>query len=345
MVCSPRMAETLLRLWLVFALLGAAPLSHAQSAAPSSLPITIGLASQCSCFLTVYVADAQGFFKAQGLDAKVITFGSGGQSMAALASGDAQIVGGAGVRGVTSRVQGLDTIAVFAQTDGFYLQLMAVSPGIKSIQDLRDKTVTVRPGALSDQFLRFLLKREGLTDSVKIVGTATEQSELALVQSKAVDAAMTNEPNATLYLEKRLAMPVINFQDPAEMKARGLGDLVPSHTLDYIARESWLAKPGSDEAARRFVRAMRQAMEMIRKDPEIAVKTWNALGSGFASDQPKIIGDSVRTTIKIFSRDGCLTKVGIENIQKVSMATGELKEALPFDRLATNKYFPAGACN
>jgi hypothetical protein len=92
------------------------------------------------------------------------------------------------------------------------------------------------------------------------------------------------------------------------------------------------------------VAAMQQAMELIRKDPEVAVKTWNALGSGFAMDEPKIIGDSVRTTIRIFSRNGCLTKTGMENIQKVSMAGGEIKEVLPFDKLATNKYFPPGAC-
>jgi NitT/TauT family transport system substrate-binding protein len=327
-------------------LLGAPPVTAQTLSAPNKpIPLSIGVASLCSCWLTVYVADAQGFFKQQGLDAKVTTFGGGSQSMAALASGDIQIVGGAGVRGVTARLQGLDTLAIFAQTDGFYLQLMAVSKGISTIESLRGKTVTVRPGALSDQFLRFLLKRDGLTDTVKIVGTPTEQAELALVQSRAVDAAMTNEPNATLYVARNLATPIINFNNLDELKAQGLSDLVPSHTLTYLARESWLDRPGSADAARRFVAAMQQAMELIRKDPEVAVKTWNALGSGFAMDEPKIIGDSVRTTIRIFSRNGCLTKSGMENIQKVSMAGGEIKEVLPFDKLATNKYFPPGACH
>jgi NitT/TauT family transport system substrate-binding protein len=332
---------------LLFFLAGATPAVQAQTSPKPSqpIPLKIGLSSQCSCWLTVHVADAEGLFKEQGLDATVITFGGGNQSMAALASGDIQITGGAGVRGVTARLQGLDTVALFAQTDGFYLQLMAVTAGISKLQDLRGKTVTVKPGALSDQFLRFLLLRDGLTDSVKIVGTPTEQGELALVQSRAVDAVMTNEPNATLYAAKKMAKVVTNFNNIDELKAQGLGDLVPSHTLTYIARESWLSKPGSDEAARRFVAAMRKAMELIRKDPEIAVKTWNALGSGFAVDDPKIIGDSVRTIVRIFSQNGCLTKIGMENIQKVSASTGELKQTLPFEKLATNKYFPAGVCN
>jgi ABC-type nitrate/sulfonate/bicarbonate transport system substrate-binding protein len=318
---------------------------QAQAVTPQKLiPVNLGVASLCSCWLTLYVAKAQGLFKDEGLDANITTFSGGSQSMAALASGDIQIVGGAGVRGVTARQQGLDTVAIFAQTDGFYLQLMAVDPGIRTFRDLRGKTITVRPGALSDQFLRFLLQREGMTGAVQIVGTPTEQAELALVQTKRVDAAMTNEPNATLYRDKKLATPIINFNNIEELKAHGLADLVPSHTLTYLARESWLAKPDSAEIARRFDAAMQKAMALIRKDPEIAVKTWGGLGAGSSMSESEIIADSVRTTVAIFSKNGCLTEAGMANIQKVSIASGELKKTLPFDQLATNKYFPAGVC-
>jgi ABC-type nitrate/sulfonate/bicarbonate transport system substrate-binding protein len=318
--------------------------AQASTQPPRLIPLNVGVASMCSCWLTLYVADAQGLFKAEGLDAKITTFSGGSQSMAALASGDVQIAGGAGVRGVTARLQGLDTIAIFAQTDGFYLQLMAVKPGLRTLQDLKGQRVTVRPGALSDQFLRFLLQRAGLTGSVQIVGTPTEQAELALVQTHAVDAVMTNEPNATVYLEKKLATPMINFNNTDELKAQGLGDLVPSHTLTYLAREKWLALPGSADTARRFVAAMQKAMEMIRQNPEIAVQTWGKLGAGASMSESGVISDSVRTTVRIFSKNGCLTQAGMANIQKVSAATGDLKKTLPFDQLATDKYFPAGVC-
>lgn len=308
------------------------------------LPVTVGLASLCSCWLTVYVADSQGLFKKHGLNAKVITFGGGAQSMAAIASGDIQIVGGAGVRGITARAKGLDAVAIFAQTDGFYLQLMAVKDGINTMQDLKGKTVAVRPGALSDTFMRYLLKRNGLTDTVKIVGTPTEQAELALVQTKAVDAVMTNEPNATLYTARNMAKPIINFNNVDELKKNGLDELIPSHTLTYLARESWLSKVGSDEIARRFVTAMREAMELIRTNPDVAIKTWNGLASGFATDEPQIIAESVKTNTRLFSRDGCLTRIGMDNIQKVSMATGELTQVAPYESLATNKYFASGVC-
>jgi ABC-type nitrate/sulfonate/bicarbonate transport system substrate-binding protein len=319
--------------------------ANAQTGAKAGAlrPIGIGVASLCSCWLPVYVADAQGFFKEQGLDAKVTTFNGGSQSMAALSSGDIQIVGGSGVRGVTSRAQGLDAIAVLSQTDGFYLQLMAVKKGIASVKDLRGKTVSVRPGALSEQFMRFLIKREGMVDSVKVIGTPTEQAELALVQRGDVDAVMTTEPNATYYVANKLATPIINFNNLDEVKAQGLSDLVPSHTLTYLARESWLAMPGNDDLTRRFVLAMAKSLALIKKNPDIAVKTWSALG-GLGKDDPKIIADSIRTTVGTFSQNGCSTKVGIDNLQKVVLAVDGVKERLPYEKLATNKYFPTGTC-
>jgi NitT/TauT family transport system substrate-binding protein len=329
---------------LIFAL---ALVAHGLVAKPAraadKLAVSIGVASQCSCWLPLYVADSEGFFREQGLDAKVITFSGGSQSMAALNSGDIQIVGGAGIRGITAREKGLDALAILSETDGFYLQLMAAKGDIKSLQDLKGKTVTVRPGALSEQFMRFLLKRSGLTDSVQIVGTPTEQSEVALVQSKAVDAVMTTEPNATFYLAKDMAKPIINFNKLEGLKSLGLGDLVPSHTLTYLARESWLKADNHGEIARRFVAGMRESLALIRKDPDVAVRTWSKLG-GVAQDDPKIIADSIRTSIESFSTTGCTTKTGIDNLQKLEIALGHMKEPMPFEKLATNAYFPAGVC-
>lgn len=326
---------------LLMALCGLVAAGASRAAAAEPHAVSIGVASLCSCWLPLYVADGQGFFKQQGLDAKVITFNGGAQSMAALTGGDIQIVGGAGVRGITARVQGLDTIDILSQTDGFYLQLMAVKGNITSIADLKGKSVAVRPGALSEQLMRFLLKRAGLTDSVQIVGTPTEQSEVALVQRKAVDAVMTNEPNATFYLAEHMAKPIINFNDLDALKAHGLGDLVPSHTLTYLARESWLRDHA--DIARGFVAAMRKSLALVKTDPEIAVQTWGKLG-GVAQDDPKIIADSIRTSIGSFSPTGCSTEIGIDNLQKLAIALGQLKQPLPFAQLATNAYFPPGVC-
>jgi len=318
--------------------------AHGQNPGGEKLrPLTIGVASLCSCWLPLYVADSHGLFKEQGLDAKVITFSGGSQSMAALASNDIQIVGGSGVRGITARAQGLDTIAVLSQSDAFYLQFMAVKKDIKSVQDLKGKQVSVRPGALTEQLLKYLVKREGIESSVQVVGTTNEQAELALVQRGAVDAVMTTEPNATFYVANKLATPVINFNDPKEVKKNGLSDLVPSHTLTYLARETWLAQPGSDDLTRRFVAAMQKSLALIRKDPDAAIKTWQALG-GVGKDEPKVIADSIRTTISSFSPNGCSTKQGMDNLQKVVLAIGQIKQTIPYDKLATNKYFPAGAC-
>lgn len=307
--------------------------------------VSIGVASQCSCWLPLYVADVEGFFKNEGLDAKVITFSGGSQSMAAITSGDIQIVGGAGVRGITARAGGLDTLDILSETDGFYLQLMSVKGEVRSLGDLKGKTITVRPGALSDQFTRFLLKRAGIADQVQIVGTPTEQSEAALVQSKQVDAVMTTEPNATFYVAKGMAKPIINFNNLDELKVHGLGDLVPSHTLTYLAKESWLRAEKNGEIARKFIAAMRKSLDLIRSNPRVAIDTWGKLGGVASADNPQIIADSIKTSIGSFSATGCSTKAGIDNLQKLAVSLGQLKEPLPFDKLATNAYFPTGVCS
>ena len=61
----------------------------------SSAKIIVGLSSVNVAFLPVYVTEAKGFFKDEGLDVLLVLFNAGATNLQALIGGDVQIMGSA----------------------------------------------------------------------------------------------------------------------------------------------------------------------------------------------------------------------------------------------------------
>src|SRR6185436_14197876 len=60
---------------------------------PSGAKIIVGLSSVNVAFLPVYVTEAKGFFKDEGLDVLLVLFNAGATNLQALIGGDVQIMG------------------------------------------------------------------------------------------------------------------------------------------------------------------------------------------------------------------------------------------------------------
>ena len=80
----------------------------ASGAAQAPARIVVGLSSVNVAFLPVYVSEAKGFFKDEGLDVLLVLFNAGATDLQALIGGDVQIMGSAFVETIGGRAAGVD---------------------------------------------------------------------------------------------------------------------------------------------------------------------------------------------------------------------------------------------
>lgn len=317
------------------AMMLSAPISaHAQE------KINVGVSTLSTDWLPIFVADKQGYFKDEGLDATVTAFQSGTQAFAALSGGDLDIVGGAANRGVIALDKGMDVIAVAAISDGYFFKLMVAgngSGGIESVADLKGKRIAAKPGALSETLLKFVLARNDIALSdVEIVGVPNEAAELALVQQGQVDAVMTGEPTATIYRHREMATTLIDFGNIEQLKELDWDWLVPTHVLTMMAQPRFLEQ--RPEVAKAALRALQRALAAIHDDPEIAIDSWLQLNPNESNQD--VVRDSVMALVPGWSHDGKLLEAGMANLQELMIGAGLIEKAHPFAEVATNDYLP-----
>jgi len=131
-------------------------------------------------YLSIYVADAKGFFKDEGLENETVVI-SGPLSIAALLSGDVDF-SGAGGSGMRAALKGAPLKGIYFQSEKVTFYLVA-DPSIKSAADLKGKKVAIgSAGDTQDRMITMFAERGGVTskDIIRIaVGADTWRSKPA----------------------------------------------------------------------------------------------------------------------------------------------------------------------
>ncbi|HEY2921459.1 MAG TPA: ABC transporter substrate-binding protein, partial [Candidatus Binatia bacterium] len=152
-------------------------------------------------YLSIFTAEARGFFKDEGLENETIVIG-GPAGIAALVSGDVDY-SGAGGSGLRAAVKGAPLRAIMYQTEKptWYL---VVHPTITQVGDLKGKRIGVALiGDSEDRFITLFVERGGLSakDITKItLGTSPGDKVLAL-KTGAVSAVVL-DPAGTVVAER-----------------------------------------------------------------------------------------------------------------------------------------------
>jgi taurine transport system substrate-binding protein len=119
---------------------------------------------------------------------KFVPFDAGVTAIAELRSGSLQAISGVGNPPVVGAIgNGTDVVVVLAQS--FDADALIVPATITSAAQLAGKSVGVLVGSSEDFELRGWLKLNGLSDSVKVVGLASEQAVAAAYLSGALQGA------------------------------------------------------------------------------------------------------------------------------------------------------------
>ncbi len=152
---------------------GAAPGAPAAPAAPTEIKVV----SAPNVFLSaLYVADAEGYFKAENLDLKIVEVESGTDSVAALVSGNAQFADigfddliGLSQKGEKSLVMVHNilsrvTLTLVMRNDvAQRLGVTRSSPLERRWASLKGLRLGItRPGAPTDKYMRYYLRQAGL---------------------------------------------------------------------------------------------------------------------------------------------------------------------------------------
>ena len=147
----------------------------------------------------LFVAQAQNKYEDKNITVKTTQFNNGGDLMTAMASGDID-VGYVGITPVLSSIEKGVPVKVVsaAQTEGSGI-VVAKNSGIKSIADLKGKTVAT-PGEASIQFmlLKYALEKENVDISTVSVPAMKVASMSDSLKAGKIDAMLTYEPYVSI---------------------------------------------------------------------------------------------------------------------------------------------------
>jgi NitT/TauT family transport system substrate-binding protein len=187
----------------VFAL--AAGLSVAQAA-----EIKVGAASNVGGMI-VFVAQDKGFFAKHGLDAKVVVRNTGSALTKSLRAGEIDFAPAAFTNLPVALEKGILLRGVVGYLGGHFSSptsdgnvgiIARPGTGIKSIADLKGKTIGVAFGTTGDLYLQELLKRNGMSkNDIKRINVRPP-SHVSALDSGGVQAVVAWEPNVTKALDK-----------------------------------------------------------------------------------------------------------------------------------------------
>lgn len=274
-----------------------------------------------------YVAREKGFYKAKGVDADLITFRGGGEVANALAGGSVDIAIGAIDHAIKMREKGLDvsTVLVIQDKLGFTM-FGSKAAGSKTIADLKGKVLsTSAPGSASDNYMRYLLAKNGLDplkDVTIVAGGGNEGRIAALKQGTAAGGAVT-EPATSLILSE------------------GFGTVLHDGTQwDYpfnvaIAKRDFLARNG--DAVRAFVDATLEGSRYARAHPEEAEAVALKL---FGKGDPKIIRQATRNYLPTFSETGLVSDQSLKFAMDLLLTAKVIKEPVPSSPLVDHSLLP-----
>ena len=246
----------------------------------------------------IWVAQDANLFSKHGVsvDLKYLAATTAVQGMV----GGGEEIGLVGNQGIDAKLEGADLLYIASCLPTFVFQIYA-RPEIKSLADLRGKTVAVtQPAASTDYAMRIVLRRNGLEPDkdVKILFT---QDINAVFTSVNVGNAAAGIMSAPTSLRAKAAglKPIVNV---TEIKIPFLFTAVLSSPK--IIREK-------NEAVIRFLRGYIEAMAVIRKDREVTIRS---LGKFLKTTDREVLESVYEEYKEVFPKSPLVTAAEVKAV-------------------------------
>jgi ABC-type nitrate/sulfonate/bicarbonate transport system substrate-binding protein len=277
-----------------------------------SFPSHVGMATD--------ILKEQGFDRKHGLDIELKNFGAVGAFYAAQATGEADAGIGGPLVYQKMRLEGAPLRIIGTLVDMTSMVVIAKDPAIRSLTDLKGKTLAAAVAASEYQVLTVVAKSKGITMG-KDVTVVPADPPLARTQLAAgrVDAAMTWEPAATLTMRDNPNYRVIFNAKQGWREITGKDGWL----LVLAAHEGFLRR--SPELIPRLVAAFRDVAQFMKTNSDdadrIISKSINLPPGAFKEMvvTPRVVFD-VRPTTDATARES------IWEVIKVAVAEGFYKD-------------------
>ncbi len=253
------MKKTLLALF-VLAVAGLAARAPAQDKKPA--PLTVSYPSISGAQAVLWIARESGIFRKNGLDTDLVYVTGGPRSMAALLSGQLQVIGTGGNALVAANLGGAKDAVLIATTYNTLVFSLMTRADLKEPKDLKGKRFGVTTiGSLSDFTLRTILKRSGLDPARDVVVRAMGgyPEILAGMKSGQLDGGVFSPPS-------NITAQTLGFREFIDAGSTGVEFASTCYgTTRRFIRER-------RETVGLFIRSLAEAIHRFKTDKPYALK-------------------------------------------------------------------------
>ena len=312
------MKRILISLALIVCLVGVAP-------PQSSAKIIVGLSSVNVAFLPIYVTEAKGFFKDEGLDVLLVLFNAGATNLQALIGGDVQIMGSAFVETIGGRAAGVDVKNFWGVCNIMPFQLYS-QPDFKSMKQAKGKRFAIsRFGSLTDFLTRATLRHFGVDEKeVTILQIGSTPARFAALQAKGVDASIVWFP-VTEIAKKQ-----------GYNKLLDLKEVFPEWPYEtFAARESYLSK--ERDQVNKFLRAFQRGVKYTLENKAEAVK----IMTKYVKLDPAYAPAGYDEYRNSFPLNGQIAEKAIPTVIEEEFRTGRIKKKLTVEDMIDRSFIKA----
>jgi NitT/TauT family transport system substrate-binding protein len=272
-------------------------------------------------YLSIYVADAKGFFRDEGLENETVVI-SGPLSVAALLSGEVDF-SGAGGSGMRAAIKGAPVKGIMFQADKVTFYLVA-DPSIKNAADLKGKKIAIgSPGDTQDRIITMFAERGGVSarEMFRIAMGANTNTRVMAVKTGAAHVTAV-DPGGLVFAQKA-GLHSLGF----------LGDLFPMPFQGFVTTERKIREnPGQ---IKRWLKGTLRGLMFVRESPEESVDlgiTKLQLGSATKA----MLVEATKNYLRALAPGvpGLPTPEGIKNFLDYDIKIPlQIKEDIPAERL------------
>ncbi len=319
-----------------------APASTAPTSAPTAVAATatkpppaqvtvkfgqVGAISDAA----IYIADAKGYFKEQGITFESVPFQSAALMIAPLATNEIQVGGGAISAGLLNAYgRGINLVIVADKGNlnpGNGYEAIVVrkdlADQIKGPKDFKGRSIAIAQRDITPEFsLNTFLQQGGLTvNDVNVVTMAFPDMLLAL-QNKAIEAAAPTEPTLSRILSAGVATLLIRSDA-----------IAPGEQTAVILFSEKFAKDQRDVGVRFMIAYLKGARlyndAFTKKDPKARAEVINILAKATKLDPPLF----ETMFVPGIDPNGKVNVKSLEEVQKYFLAKGSQQTAVDLSKV------------
>jgi sulfonate transport system substrate-binding protein len=276
-------------------------------------PVRIAIGGQAQLiYLAATLAQELGYYQDEGLPVTLLDFPGGQKSLEALLGGSADVVCGFYDHTIVMATENRELRAFVAMLR--YPGLVAVSPNISRIEDLKGGIVGVSsPGSSTHFLLNYLLVAHGMKpDDVSTASIGMSATAVAAVTRGKVDAAIMTDPALEIVRKQSPGLKILADTRTAEGTRAVFGvDTYPSVVLYSTAQ--WINRNRSQ--ASKLAHAITRTLDWMRSHTREAIR--ERMPAQFRTDDAAADLEGLQSLKAMLSEDGRLTPESAAIVKKV----------------------------